>query len=478
MLPKKIKRIHFVGIGGTGMAALASLVLDQGYEVSGSDLVLSDVTDKLIQKGAKIFHGHHPNNVKAVHLVVTSTAIPSSNSELQASIRTEIPVVNRVEFLATLMKGKKSIAVAGSHGKSTTTSMIACLFMNSDLDPTTVIGISGSIDGSFENARLGKSRYFISEVDESNNAFLRCSPFVSVVLNIDDDHLDFHKTFDNLKESFLQFINSTDPSGISILSGDDRNIQELLPKVRARYLTFGLDEESDYFARNILLEPLESQFEVFSKKGGRLGALRLRIPGLQYVVDALSVVTVSQCMKIDFGLAAYTLENFVGARRRFERLAFINNILVVDDYAHHPTAIKACIDAAANGGGRRVRVIFQPHRYSRSKNLAEKFPGAFEMADEIVITDIYPAGEEPIEGIHLDYLYSFFRRVYSPTRIKTMMDDDEIFGYFVETMKPGDTILTVGAGDVSHIGRRIADYLNSRPAVVKDTEYRNRLFSQ
>lgn len=457
VLTNRIRRIHFVGIGGAGISAEAFLMSDMGYEVSGSDLQLSSTTDALQMRGVDIHQGHSSAYVKNAHLVVYSTAIPSDNIELRTALEIGVPVLDRISFLSYLMNNKFGITVSGSHGKTSTSSMIATIFYLADKDPSVAVG--GFVDKLFGNARLGQSKYFICEGDESNNSFLKLSTTVCVVTNIDDDHVYYHKSMDNLKRSFLQFINQIEPDGLAVVCTDDANVLELIPRIKTRCLTYGVNADATFTAKNIRLEKMESWFDVHDKTRGKLGSIHLSIPGLYNVQNALAAIAVADFCGVDFGIAAYALENFPGVHRRFEKLAEVDGITIVDDYAHHPTEISSLLSATRNGSARRIRVIFQPHRFTRSKQLAERFPDAFRNADEIVLTEIYSAGEAPIEGIGSQYLFSFFRQSYPAESIRCLPKKEEVLDYFKKTMKTGDFIMTVGAGDVYRVGLELAEFL-------------------
>lgn len=465
VLTKRIKRIHFVGIGGAGVSALARLMLAMGYEVSGSDISLSPITDELHEAGAIIFEGHHPRQVRRADIVIISTAIPEDNTEVVEAKAQGLPVLNRIDFLSYLAQRKFSISVSGSHGKSTTSAMIAVIFYYADLDPTIVLG--GRVKHLFGSSRLGHSEYFICEGDESNNSMLRFAPRLAVVTNIDDDHLDFHKSLDNLKASFLDFLNNENPDGTCVFCADDPVLRSLVPGITKPRFTYGISEDADYRAENLDLHADFTRFTVVQQDGTALGEITLRLPGIYNVRNALAAIAVSQRCGIDFGKAAFALENFPGVSRRFDRVLEREDVLIIDDYAHHPTEIKALLDTVASFRKRRLRVVFQPHRYTRSQRLAAKFPQAFAAADEVILSDIYSALEEPIEGISTEYLYSFFERQYKPGKVKVILKLPEILTYLRKTLKSGDIIMTVGAGDVYRVAYELADHLKEHKMPLK-----------
>jgi len=465
VLTKRIKRIHFVGVGGAGVSALARLMLAMGYEVSGSDITPSPVTEELREAGAIIFEGHHPRQVRRADIVIISTAIPQDNVEVVEAKAQGLPVLTRIDFLSYLAQRKFSISVSGSHGKSTTSAMIAVIFYYADLDPTIVLG--GRVKHLFGSSRLGRSDYFICEGDESNNSMLRFAPRVAVVTNIDDDHMDFHKSLDNLKASFLDFLNNPNPDGACVYCADDPVLQSLAASITKPHLTYGLSDGADYRAENLELQPDFSRFTVVQADGSRLGEITLRLPGIYNARNALAAIAVSQYCGVDFGKAAFALENFPGVSRRFDRVLEREDILIVDDYAHHPTEIKELLDTLGGFPNRRLRVVFQPHRYTRSQRLAAKFPEAFASADEVILCDIYSALEEPIEGISTEYLYSFFERRYKPGKVKVILRPSEVLTYLKRTLKSGDAVVTVGAGDIYRVAYELADYLKERKMPLK-----------
>jgi len=460
VLTKKIKRIHFVGVGGAGVSALARLMLEMGYEVSGSDLWQSEVTDELRELGAIIFNGHDARHVRKANLVIISTAIPPDNPEVTAAKELGLPVLTRIDFLSYLAQRKYSISVSGSHGKSTTSGMISVIFYYADTDPTIVLG--GRVKHLFGSSRLGHSQYFICEGDESNNSMLLFSPRVAVVTNIDDDHLDFHKSFDNLQASFLKFMNSPHPDGVCVACADDPVIQGLRERITRPLFTYGLGEGADFRAIEVEREADSSRFAVVHRELGRLGQVSLKLPGTYNIRNALAAITVSHLCGIDFGKAAFGLENFPGVARRFDRVLERDDILIVDDYAHHPSEIGALLEAAASASRRRVRAVFQPHRFTRSQRLAAKFPDAFTAADEVILADIYSALEKPIEGITTEYLYSFFESKYPPGKVKMILRKEEILTYLKKTLAPGDIVMTIGAGDIYLVAYELAAYLRDK----------------
>jgi UDP-N-acetylmuramate--alanine ligase len=460
VLTNKIKRIHFVGIGGSGVSALARLMLDMGYEVSGSDVFQTEVTDELKARGAIIFSGHDARQVRKANLVIISTAIPPTNPEIAAAKEMGLPVLTRIDFLSYLAQRKNSISISGSHGKSSTSAMISVIFYYADADPTIVLG--GRVKHLFGSSRLGKSGYFICEGDESNNSILLFAPHIAVVTNIDDDHLDFHGSLDNLRNSFLKFMNSKHPNGACVLCIDDPVLRELKPQVTRPIYTYGFSEDADFRAVDVEYGPDSSSFTVVNKIAGTLGRVNLRFPGVYNVRNSLAAIAVAQLCGIDFGKAAFGLENFPGVCRRFDRVMERDDILIVDDYAHHPSEISALMDAVSGFKNRRVRAVFQPHRFTRSQRLASRFPDALKRADEVILADIYSALEKPIEGITSEYLFSFFERSYPPGKAKLILRNEEILTYLKKTLTRGDIVLTIGAGDIYKVATDLASYLRDK----------------
>jgi len=460
VLTKKIKRIHFVGIGGSGVSALANLMLEMGYEVSGSDLVCSAVTEGLKRKGAIIFEGHDARHVHRANLVVASTAIPESNIEIVTAKQLSIPVLTRTDFLSYLSQRKFSISVSGSHGKSTTSAMISVIFYYADLDPTIVLG--AQVKHLFGSSRLGRSEYFVCEGDESNNSMLRFSPTIAVVTNVDDDHLDFHGSLENLKQSFLSFLGNASENGTCVYNLDDPILAELGTKLTKPKITYGISSDATIRAQGIRLLKNGTRFRVLKGKDKELGEVTLRIPGIYNVRNALGAIAVADFCGIDFGAIAFGLENFPGVSRRYEKLIERDDLTIIDDYAHHPSEISELLNAVRATTSRRIRVVFQPHRYTRSQRLAAKFPSAFRPCDEVILTEIYSAFEAPIDGVTTEYLYSFFEHEYSQGKAKLMLRRDEILSYLKETAQYGDIIMTVGAGDIYQLAYELQGYFKDR----------------
>jgi UDP-N-acetylmuramate--alanine ligase len=453
---EKKHRVHFVGIGGIGMSGIAEVLLTLGYSVSGSDLHESEATRRLRSLGAQVFVGHREANLSAdPSVVVISTAVKFSNPEVLEARRRQIPVIPRAEMLAELMRMKYGIAVAGSHGKTTTTSMISSVLSAGGLDPTVVIG--GRVRSLGTNARLGQGEILVAEADESDGTFLLLSPIINVVTNIDREHMDFYQTIDRLTASFLEFINKVPFHGLSVLCLDHPAVRALLPKVKKRFTTYGLTTEADYSAHDLEIAPMETRFSVWHR-GDCLGPLKLRIPGRHSAANALAAVAVGMELEIPFSQIAEGLEAFTGIHRRFEIKGEVAGVTVIDDYGHHPEEVRATLRAVSEGWKRPVTVIFQPHRYTRTRDLFDEFLTAFEGADRLVLTEIYPAGEEPLPGIDGEALYQAVKRK-GHLDVEFIRDKEEIVERLAPRLEPGDVVLTLGAGDVYKVGEKLVEAL-------------------
>jgi UDP-N-acetylmuramate--alanine ligase len=453
----RTRRIHFVGIGGIGMSGIAELLANLGYEVSGSDARRSDVTDRLAGLGVRIATGHDAANVGDADVVVVSSAIRSGNAEVAAAQARRIPVIPRAEMLAELMRLRYGIAVAGAHGKTTTTSMVALVLDRAGLDPTAVIG--GRLSAFGSNARLGSGDYMVAEADESDRSFLKLSPAIAVITNIDREHMESYGTWDNLQDAFADFANKVPFYGAVVACADDRPVRELLPRLTRRVITYGLSD-AEITGEEMDLHAFGSTCRVTRRgadgRGQVLGRLALRVPGRHNVLNALAATAVAVEVGIPFDKVASALAEFQGAERRFQVRGEADGVLVVDDYGHHPTEIAAVVAAAGAGIGRRIVAVFQPHRYSRTQQLMDEFAGAFAGASLIVLTDIYAAGEAPIEGITVDALAEAIRgRTEAPVELVKSLHD--IPAALARLTRPGDIVLTLGAGSIGTIGDRILE---------------------
>src|SRR5271166_1392822 len=402
----KIQRVHFVGIGGIGMCGIAEVLLNLGYKVSGSDLKPSPVTNRLADLGAAVFTGHNADNVAGADVVIVSSAITRDNVEVIAAHQRHIPVIQLAEMLAELMRLKYGIAIGGMHGKTTTTSMVAAVLAAGGLDPTVVVG--GRVDAMGSNARLGKSQYLVAEADESDRSFLKLSPILAVVTNIDREHMDCYRDMEDVKNAFREFMDRVPFYGMVVACNDNDHLRRLLPSVQRRILTYGSREGSDFRISNVRLGPRENNAVLSSfrvcYRGAEFGEFYLRVPGEHNVENATAAIAVGVGLDVPVERIREALENFNGVDRRFQRLGGANGVTVIDDYGHHPTEIRATLAAARQCGFRKVHVIFQPHRYTRTQLLMEEFATAFGDADSVLVLDIYPASEPPIPGITSELL--------------------------------------------------------------------------
>src|SRR5689334_13392397 len=450
---RKIQHIHLVGIGGSGMSGIAEVLLTLGYKVTGSDLNYSDTVRRLEELGGKIFIGHHESNVGEAQVVVISSAVSSMNPEVVAARAKPIPVIPRAEMLAELMRLKYGVAIAGAHGKTTTTSMVATVLAQAGLDPTMVIG--GKVNALGSHARLGRGDLLVAEADESDGSFLRLSPTVVAVTNLDREHLDHYGSMERICESFLEFINKVPFYGLAVLCADDDRLRALFPKIVKRYYTYGLSEcggiTPDFRATDIAAKQGGSEFRAFFR-GRNLGPFRLSVPGIHNVSNALAAIAIGVELDVPVDLIRKALAAFTGVERRFHLRGEAGGIMVVDDYGHHPTEIKATLAAAKQGWSeRRLVVLFQPHRYTRTRDLLDEFSQAFRDADHLFLTEIYAASETPIPGVSGVRLADSIRSVGRPP-VTFIEHKDRLVEEVLPQLKPGDLVLTLGAGDIWKTG--------------------------
>jgi len=459
----KIQRIHFVGIGGIGMSGIAEVLLTLGYKVSGSDLKSSAITDRLANLGAIIFEGHRAENITGAEVVVTSSAIARDNSEVARAHALHIPVIPRAEMLAELMRLKYGIAVAGMHGKTTTTSMVAAVLAAGGLDPTVVVG--GRVDAMGSNARLGKSHYLVAEADESDRSFLKLSPILAVVTNIDREHMDCYRDMADVEQAFVDFIDRVPFYGMAVLCNDDERLRELLPRLARRATTYGLREGSDFRIVNSEIEcgSANRHYSHFSVeyRGKSLGDFHLQVPGNHNVVNATAAVAVGIGLDVDPQRVREALESFRGVDRRFQLKGTANGVSVIDDYGHHPTEIRATLAAARQCGFDRIHVVFQPHRYTRTQDLLEQFGTAFADADNVYVLDIYAASEKPIPGVTGERVADAIQRLGGKDA-RYVSSFSEAAHQLASVAESGDMILTLGAGNVSQLGQEILEQLKAR----------------
>ncbi len=440
------------------MSGIAELLLNLGYKVSGSDLADSAITRRLSELGAIVYKGHQKEWVNGAEVVVTSTAIASDNPEVMQAREEHIPVIARAEMLAELMRLKKyGIAIAGSHGKTSTTSLVATVLGEAGMDPTIVVG--GKVDSLGSNAKLGDGEFLVAEADESDGSFLKLSPVINVVTNIDLEHLDYYRDLDHIKDVFLEFIDRLPFYGVAIVCLDDENVAQILPQIHKRTITYGLTEQADIYATKIVPLGMGSEF-VVRYRGEELGAVRLPRPGQHTIYNSLAAIAVGLELNIDFAVLARALENFQGVERRLQVKGEKKGILVVDDYGHHPTEIKTTLNAVRDGWPeRRLVVAFQPHRYSRTKGLFQEFVTSFHRADLLVMCDIYPAGEQPIEGVSAQCLLEAIKQ-HGQRQTHFIGDLVSEAESLLEILQPGDLLLTLGAGSIVRVGERVLELLD------------------
>ncbi|MBI5327912.1 MAG: UDP-N-acetylmuramate--L-alanine ligase [Deltaproteobacteria bacterium] len=451
MYKGRIKHIHFIGIGGSGMNGIAEVLLNLDYQITGSDVKASDTTRRLEGLGAKIFIGHKPENINGSDVVVYSSAVKKDNPEIISARERLIPVIPRAEMLAELMRMKYGIAIAGTHGKTTTTSMIATIMGSHGMDPTVVIG--GKLNSMESNARLGKGEFLVAEADESDGSFLKLSPTIAVVTNIDREHMDYYKDMDEVKNAYLTFINKIPFYGCAILCLDHPNIQGLIPKVTRRHITYGLTTQADFSARDIEITGMKTSFEVWLR-GKKMERVIVKTPGDHNVYNALAAIAVATELDISFEHARESIANFSGVERRFQIKGEYNGVTFVDDYGHHPAEIKATLKAAQDGWDNKIIAVFQPHRYSRTQDLFHEFLSAFNDADTLILTDIYPAGEEKITGASSEVLYTSIK-AYGHRDVVYIPDKKDIPAYLNKITKAGDMVITLGAGNIWQVAEEM-----------------------
>jgi UDP-N-acetylmuramate--alanine ligase len=447
------KNIHFVGIGGIGMSGIAEVLINLGFNVSGSDIKESETIDKLHKIGAKVDIGHKIENVRNVDVLVYSSAVKLDNPEIIEARKLGVPVIRRAEMMGEMMRLKFSIAIAGTHGKTTTTSMIASEMLENAMDPSVIVGgIVRSFGGS---AKLGSGKYFVCEADESDKSFLKLFPTIAVVTNIDEDHLDNYTSIDDIKKSFVEYINSIPFYGCSILSMDDRNIQSILLDINKRYITYGFLPQADIRAKNIEIHNFSSKFDV-AYKNFEIKGIQLKIPGEFNIKNALAAIAVGIEIGIPDNIIKQSIEKFHGVHRRFEYKGEVKGCKLYDDYAHHPTEIESTLKAARDAWEGRIIAIFQPHLFSRTMMLREKFGGAFYNADIVIITDIYPAREKPVKGVTGKTIADSCIE-HRQKHVIYEKNKDNIPAILANILKEGDMIITMGAGDIYKISEKYID---------------------
>ncbi len=455
----KQQHFHFTGIGGIGMSGIAEVLLNLGYKISGSDLRLTPITQRLASMGAVIFEGHGAKNVDSANAVVVSSAVDPRNPELEEARRLNIPIIPRGELLAELMRLKFGVAIAGSHGKTTTTSMVATILSECGLDPTVVVGGRvGTMGGS--NARVGHSDFLVVESDESDGSFLKLSPILAVVTNIDREHLDHYADIEEIRSAFRDFVNKVPFYGAAILCLDDENVQQILPSINRRTITYGASAQVDLLVTDVACGHFSSDFGL-RLRGENLGRFHLSIPGYHNVLNAAAAVAVALELEVPAARISEALATFAGVDRRFQKRGEARGVTVIDDYGHHPTEIRATLAAARLCEFRRILAIFQPHRYTRTRALMDEFARSFNQADQLYLLDIYAASEKPIEGVSAFALADRLR-AFGHRGVNYVGSLDQAVEAVLRDAQPGDLVMTLGAGSVWQAGDRILDRLRGQ----------------
>ncbi|HMN47566.1 MAG TPA: UDP-N-acetylmuramate--L-alanine ligase [Ignavibacteriaceae bacterium] len=455
---KNIKKVHFVGIGGIGMSGIAEILVNQGFEVSGSDKALSEVTDRLESIGIKVYEGHSPENLKDADVLVYSSAVQIDNPEVQAAIERKIPIIKRSEMLAETMRMKYGIGIAGTHGKTTTTSMVGLTLTEGGIDPTIIVG--GKLSGlGGTNARLGNGEFIVVEADEFDRTFLKLTPTIAAITTLESEHLDTYKDLDDIKSAFVEFANKVPFYGFVALCLDEPALQDILPQINKKIITYGLTAQADVRATDIISSGFKTTYKVryFNQE---LGELTLKIPGKHNVLNSLVAVIIGKELGVDFEIIKRALESFSGVYRRFE-VKYDKEILVVDDYAHHPTETSATLKGIRDGWDRRLVVVFQPHLYSRTRDFYQEFGRSFLNTDVFICTDVYPARELPIEGVSGEMIANVTKK-FGHKNVHYVADKKNIPALLNDIKKDGDIIVTMGAGDIWKYGEEFVGMLKSK----------------
>jgi UDP-N-acetylmuramate--alanine ligase len=458
MMMQTVKNVHFVGIGGIGMSGIAEILLSQGFNVTGSDLVKSDVTDRLESLGIKIFEGHSKENLINADVVVYSSAVNLENPEVKAAYERKIPVIKRSEMLAECMRMKYGIGIAGTHGKTTTTSMVGLVLTEAGIDPTIIVG--GKLSGlGGTNARLGNGEYIVVEADEFDRTFLKLAPVIAAITTLEKEHLDTYKDLEDIKSAFVEFANKVPFFGFVVLCLDEPALQDVIPTINKKIFTYGLSPQADIKAVNISHDKNRSTFTVIYL-GKELGEIILNIPGLHNVRNSLVAVTIAKEMGVEFNVIKKALESFNGVYRRFEK-KFDDDVMVVDDYGHHPTEINVTLDGIRRGWKRRLVAVFQPHLFSRTRDFYTEFGRSFLNSDLFICTDVYPAREKPIEGITGELITNSAKN-FGHKNVFYEPDKTKVPDLLKKIFKKGDIVITLGAGDIWKFGEQFVDFLKSR----------------
>jgi len=452
---KTIKRVHFVGIGGIGMSGIAEILLNQGFEITGSDRSLSDVTKRLSDLGIKIYEGHSADNVQNADVLVYSSAVMPDNPEVQEAISKKIPVIKRSEMLAETMRLKYGIGIAGTHGKTTTTSMVGLALTAGGIDPTIIVG--GKLSGlGGTNARLGNGEFIVVEADEFDRTFLKLTPVIAAITTLESEHLDTYKDLDDIKSAFIEFANKVPFYGFVVLCLDEPALQDIIPRINKKIFTYGLTAQADLRAVDISHDKFSTVYTV-RYKGKELGKINLKIPGVHNVKNSLVPVCIATELGIDFAIIKKALESFTGVYRRFE-VKYNKELMVVDDYAHHPTETSATLAGIRAGWDNRLVAVFQPHLYSRTRDFYQEFGRSFLNTDVFICTDVYPARENPIEGVTGE-LISKAAKSFGHKNVIYVRDKNEVPGILYNLKKDGDIIITMGAGDIWKFGEKFVEML-------------------
>lgn len=452
------KNIHFIGVGGIGMSALALILLKRGYKVSGSDLESNNLTQKLIKMGGRIFLGHNVYHLPPdAQAVAYSSSINNANPEIAEARKRNIPILKRAQVLGEILNKKKGIAVTGTHGKTTTTSLISVMLEKCGLDPTVMIG--GEVDLFSGNAKSGSGEYVVAEADESDGSFLYLKPLYSVITNIEMEHIDYYKTLDDAVDSYAAFANNMKKTGKLFYNFDDDNTKKMLAAYKGASESFGFSKDADIYPHEIKLNEFHSSY-VCVYNNEVIGRVSLKIPGRHNILNSLATILVGFKLGLSFESITRSIQNFTGTKRRFHLRADSDGVMLIDDYAHHPTEIRAVLDACRSWKDRRLIVVFQPHRYTRTKFLAEEFGCCFKGADKLILTDIYAASEEPIEGVSVKNIYDRVKR--SGVNDVTMMSKENVADHVMKLKKRGDMIIVLGAGDIKEVANELSERLNKR----------------
>lgn len=456
---RNFKKVHMIGIGGIGMSGIAEVLLAMNFKVSGSDRSLSEITDRLASLGAEIYEGHRAENLTDADVVVYSSAVTLDNVEIQEALKRKIPVIKRSEMLAELMRLKYGIGIAGTHGKTTTTSMVGLVMLEAGFDPTVIVG--GKLSGfGGTNARLGKGEFIVVEADEFDRSFLQLTPVIAAITTLEKEHLDIYKDLDDIKSAFIEFANKVPFYGFVVLCLDEEGLREILPQINRKVITYGLSAQADVRAYDVSFFETSSKFKV-RYNGETLGEIELNVPGMHNVKNSLVAFTIAKELGVDFETIKSALKKFTGVYRRFEIKANVNDILVIDDYAHHPTEVSATLSAIRTGWDRRVVAVFQPHLYTRTRDFYLDFAKSFLDSDVFVCTDVYPAREIPIQGIS-GKLITDAAEKFGHKNVIYVSDKKDIPNRLLEIVKPGDIVITMGAGDIWKYGEEFIKKLMSK----------------